>query len=333
MDLILLPANKRVIPTDIKKPYTTPELVSLKFSPNYVEDIEVNLGDDGLYKANMIKHPLTRHLVRAEGKIESSLYKAAIDVGIPASILGALINVFAFDIDFQREIRKGDRFAAMFESLQNKDGRVVDHGEVLLAEMTVQGKLRRFYRFKDKNGFVDYYDEKGRSVRKALLRTPIDGARISSGFGKRRHPVLGYSKMHKGTDFAARRGTPIYAAGDGVIEFSGRNGSFGNYVRIRHNDTYKTAYAHMSRIDKRARKGKRIRQRQIIGYVGTTGRSTGPHLHFEVLKKNRQVNPLSVKLPTGKTLAGKDLKRFKTARSHIENQYAEMKKQTKLAAN
>ena len=185
-----------------------------------------------------------------------------------------MIQIFSFDVDFQRDIRRGDTFGLLFDEYSDDSGRVVKSGDILLAEMVLSGKPMRLYRYKTHDGRVDYYDAKGKSVRKALLRTPIDGARISSGFGKRRHPILGYTRMHKGLDFAARRGTPIYAAGDGVIEYAGRNGGYGKYVRIRHNGTYKTAYAHMHRYGRGIRKGHRVRQGQVIGYVGSTGRST-----------------------------------------------------------
>lgn len=286
-------------------------------------------GDD--FSAAVEDKPLEKHLVRAEGEIDSSLYVAAVDAAVPLQVLGKMINVFSFDVDFQREIQRGDKFALMFEEMRTDEGDAVDQGAILMAEMVLSGKTRRYYRFKDENGFYDYYDAKGQSARKALLKTPVDGARISSRFGKRKHPILGYTKKHTGVDFAAPRGTPIFAAGDGVVEFAARNGGYGNYVRIRHNGTYKTAYAHMKAFAKGIRKGKRVRQRQVIGYVGTTGRSTGPHLHFEVLKHKAKVNPLSVKLPTGKKLEGKMLTQFKKVRASIDAQYAALPSDTRLA--
>jgi len=312
-------------------------LQQLMFEPDLTRAIRVSRAPqaaeadapDNGFTAEATDRPVNTHLAHAEGSINSSLYNAALDAGVPMPVLGEMINIFSFDIDFQREIQPNDRFALMFEDKRDEDGVTVDTGDVLLAEMTVSGKQRRYYRFEDENGFVDYFDATGRSVRKALLRTPVDGARISSRFGKRKHPILGYTRMHKGMDFAAPRGTPIYAAGDGVVETAGWNGGFGKYVRIRHNGTYKTAYAHMSRIDGRVKAGKRVRQRQIIGYVGTTGRSTGPHLHYEVHKAGRQVNPLGVKLPTGKVLAGGDLTKFKTAVSDTEDRFAAIRNSLK----
>lgn len=305
-------------------------LEELGLTVDPVRTVVVASKDEG-FEADILDKPIEKHLVRAEGSIDSSLYVAAVDAHVPPQILGKMINVFSFDVDFQREIQPGDKFALMFEEMRTDEGDTVDQGEVLMAEMVLSGDTKRYYRFKDQNGFYDYYNAQGQSARKALLKTPVDGARISSRFGKRKHPILGYTKKHTGVDFAAPRGTPIYAAGDGIVDFAGRNGGYGNYVRIRHNGTYKTAYAHMKAFAKGIRKGKRVRQRQIIGYVGTTGRSTGPHLHFEVLKNNAKVNPLSVKLPTGKKLTGKMLAKFEKARASIDAQYAALPSTTRLA--
>ena len=186
----------------------------------------------------------------------------------------------------------------------------------------LSGKEFRLYRHETSDGEVDYFDAKGRSSRKALIMTPIDGARISSGFGRRKHPILGYTKMHRGTDFAAPSGTPVYAAGNGVVEKAGRNGGYGQYIRIRHNGTYKTAYAHLSGYARGITSGARVKQGEVIGYVGTTGRSTGPHLHYEVLLENKQINPKKLNLPSGRTLTGKELARFNAARGALENRYA-----------
>ncbi|RED48161.1 M23 family metallopeptidase [Aestuariispira insulae] len=306
-------------------------LTRLKLKADKTRNIVVTPdGQDG-FAGEAVDIPITTELVRSQGVIDSSLYAAAVENDVPLKVLADMINIFSFDVDFQREVQRDDSFQLMFERMADDQGNAVDHGDVLLAEMVLSGEKRRFYRYEDKNGFVDYYDEKGRSVRKALLKTPVDGARISSKYGKRKHPVLGYTKKHSGVDFAAPRGTPIYAAGDGVLEAAGRNGSYGIYIRIRHNDSYKTAYAHMSKLAKGMRKGKRVRQRQVIGYVGTTGRSTGPHLHFEVHKGGRKVNPLGVKLPTGKTLKGKALAAFQQERARIDGLYASLPGSAKVA--
>lgn len=306
------------------------KLTKLGLTIDPVRTVVVTPQEEG-FEASVEDKPIEKHLVRAEGEIDSSLYVAAVDAQVPLQVLGKMINVFSFDVDFQREIQPGDKFALMFEEMRTDEGDAVDQGAILVAEMQLSGDVKRYYRFKDENGFYDYYDAKGQSARKALLKTPVDGARISSRYGKRKHPILGYTKKHTGVDFAAPRGTPIYAAGDGVIDFAGRNGGYGNYVRIRHNGTYKTAYAHMKAFAKGIRKGKRVRQRQVIGYVGTTGRSTGPHLHFEVHKNRAKVNPLSVKLPTGKKLTGKMLAQFEKVRASIDAQYAALPSSTQLA--
>jgi len=236
------------------------------------------------------------------------------------------------NIDFQRDIRKGDEIEVLYEAFETEDGEFARYGNVLYANLTVGGREYPIYRFEMDNGDVDYFEPSGISIRKTLMKTPIDGARISSGFGMRHHPVLGYNKMHKGMDFAAPTGTPIYAAGDGVVEKAGRNGGYGNYIRIRHNSKLKTAYAHLHRISSRVKPGARVKQGQIIGKVGTTGRSTGPHLHYEVLLANKQVNPRSVTLPTGEQLVGKNMDRFKWLVGHVYQQYASLSDGLKFAA-
>ncbi len=263
--------------------------------------------------------------------IETSLYGSALKAGIPAPIVAELIRVYSWDVDFQRDIRQGDKIEILYTTYETKDGDIARYGDVQFANLSVGGTDIPVYRYEMQNGDVDYFEADGRSIRKALMKTPIDGARLSSGFGMRRHPVLGYNKMHKGADFAAPTGTPIYAAGDGTIELAGRKGGYGNYVRIRHNSTLKTAYAHMNKFSKKARTGKRVKQGDVIGYVGTTGRSTGPHLHYEVLEKGRQVNPSKVDLPTGEKLKGKDLENFKKKMRGFEKQYVAMVEGVKFA--
>lgn len=320
LELTLLPP----IPTG-RAPVQT-----MTFSPDPLRDIVVAPFEGG-FRAVESTRAVEEFPMRADGRIDSSLYVAAQEAGVPPTVLGDLIHIFSFDVDFQREIQPGDRFSLLFSERRTDTGETVGHGDIQLAEMTVNGKDKRFYRFVDESGIADYYDAKGRSVRRALLRTPVDGARISSGFGARKHPILGYTKMHKGMDFAAPSGTPIYAAGDGVIEVAGWNGGFGRYIRIRHNGTYSTAYAHLSRIDSRVKPGARVRQRQVIGYVGTSGRSTGPHLHYEVHVNGKQVNPRGVKLPTGKELEGSELARFERMRSEIDTKYAAAEARTQVA--
>ena len=273
--------------------------------------------EDG-FEAQEIVQSLEPSFVRGADRIDDSLFVSARRTGVPARVIMDLIRMFSWDVDFQREIRHGDRFEILFESFKDEDGRAVKNGDILYASLALSGEDLQLYRFATEDGAVDYYDAKGQSARKALMKTPIDGARLSSRFGKRRHPILGYTMMHRGLDFAAPRGTPIMAAGDGVVERASRYGAYGKYVRIRHNSTYKTAYAHLKGYAKGVRSGKRVRQGQIIGYVGTTGRSTGPHLHYEVHRNGKKLNPLKLKLPTGKKLKGSELARFLEKKSKID---------------
>ncbi len=282
--------------------------ITLNVAPD--RDILVTRQADGSFHASEVARDLVRRLEKAGGHIQTSLYDAAMGAGLTISILMELVQVFSFDVDFQREIQKGDRFEVLYENLLNDDGDSVALGPVLFASLTLSDQPIELYRHEPTNGPVDYFNGKGQSARKALMRTPINGAKLSSGYGMRRHPILGYNKMHRGVDFAAPRGTPVVAAGDGVIERIGRNGSYGKYIRIRHNSTYKTAYAHLNGYARGMKPGKRVRQGQTIGYVGSTGRSTGPHLHYEVLRRNKQVNPRKLKLPTGQKLKGAELALF-----------------------
>jgi len=243
------------------------------------------------------------------------------------------MNTHSYDVDFQREIHPGDTFEVFYANGITEDVRPRGRGTLLFSSLTTGGKKRSYYRFTTKDGQTDYYNDKGVSSKKPLMRTPIDGARISSGFGMRRHPILGYSKMHTGTDFAAPSGTPILAAGDGVVDYAARKGGYGNYVRLRHENGVKTAYAHMKRFAKGLKKGKRVRQGQVIGFVGTTGRSTGPHLHYEVLIKGKKRNPLKVKIAgSGRKLTGKDKRAFETEKSRIDRLRREAPVTTLVAA-
>ena len=297
--------------------------------PDFAHRVYVRKNAEDGFSASREKRDLTAEPVRAANSINQSLFLAGNKVGVPDSVLTELIRLYSWDVDFQRDIRSGDGFELMYERLSDSDGKPVHNGDVLFAALELSGKRHALYRYTLADGTVDYFDEKGQSAKKALMRTPIDGARLSSGFGKRRHPVLGYNKMHKGLDFAAPRGTPIYAAGNGRVLHAGRKGAYGKFVHIRHNGDYSTAYAHMSRIA--TGKGRRVKQGQIIGYVGTTGRSTGPHLHYEVRRSGRQVNPFRVKMPSGIKLKGKQLAAFQTARAKIDRQYAEQALPAKLA--
>ncbi|NKB60158.1 MAG: peptidoglycan DD-metalloendopeptidase family protein [Alphaproteobacteria bacterium] len=308
-----------------------PVLQQIKLAIDPQRDITVRRDDNGTFAAAAIERPLTTSSERASGIIHSSLYLAGQRAGLAPTVLADLIRIFSFDVDFQRDVQPNDSFDIMYERRYDEAGIAVVEGNILIAEMMLSGKKVRLYRYRTSEGDIDYFDNKGRSVRKALILTPIDGARISSGYGRRRHPILGYTKMHRGIDFAAPRGTPVYAAGHGTIEVAGRNGGYGKYVRIRHNGSYKTAYAHLKGYARGIRRGKRVRQGQVIGYVGSTGRSTGPHLHYEILHAGRQMNPKRLNLPSGRKLAGAELKRFRTARIELERQYATLPAVTQTA--
>ncbi len=302
---------------------TTGRLVGFSFDPSVERSIQVLLdGED--YRAEAHQRILDAQDAVVSGKIEHSLYVAAVKAGLTPNVLVELIRLYSWDVDFQRDIQPGDGFTVLTERLHFKDGRIAKWGDILHAELVLSGKPVRIYRYETKKHGVEYFDEKGRSAQKALMKTPIDGARLSSGFGRRKHPILGYTRMHKGIDFAAPRGTPIYAAGNGTVVYSGRKGGFGKYVKIRHNDTYETAYAHMNGYARGIRQGARVRQGQVIGYVGSTGRSTGPHLHYEIHRNGQQVNPLRIKLPSGRKLAGAELKRFAEIKSDIDTKLAAM---------
>ncbi len=309
-----------------------PQLMGYAFDAGLERAVHVERGANDVFSASEIKKNLARRDRRAASVITSSLYNAGRKAGLPASVLVDLIHLFSWDVDFQRDIQPKDRFDVLFEQFHLPDGSVVRSGNILFAELRLSGVRHRLYRFKVKNRRAEYFDGKGRSARKALMKTPIDGARLSSGYGRRRHPILGYTRMHRGLDFAAPRGTPVYAAGNGTIVRAGRNGAYGKYIRIRHNGRYSTAYAHLNGIRRGLRKGGRVRQGQIIGYVGSTGRSTGPHLHYEILIGNRQVNPFRIKLPSGRKLDVRELKQFKTVRDGIENRLAGLPLATKVTS-
>jgi murein DD-endopeptidase MepM/ murein hydrolase activator NlpD len=304
---------------------------SLTIEPDYNSAIVVVKNAKGRFTASKVEKAINRVLTRAEGAIKSSLYVSGRKAGIPNPVLVEMIRAYSWDVDFQRDIRPGDGFQVMFERLYDEHSNHVHSGNIRFATLTLSGKRHAIYRHSTRDGIDDYFDERGRPARKALMRTPIDGARLSSGFGKRRHPILGYNKMHRGVDFAASRGTPIYAAGNGIVVKSGRNGAYGKHVKVRHNSRYSTAYAHMRRIHKSARQGKRVKQGQIIGYVGTTGRSTGPHLHYEILVGGRRTNPMRVKMPSGRKLRGKELETFLAARSLTDKHFATLTPDRKVA--
>lgn len=290
---------------------TIPSLASLSWPISRTATVELKRLDDGEFKAEKIEVPVTPHTVFRSANIDSSLYETGRALGLSPAAIANLIKAYSYDVDFQRDIKKGHRLDVVMDEMTTDGGEVIGIKNVVYAKLTLGKREVPIYRYTDKNGHTDYYNEKGESLKKALLKTPINGARISSRFGMRKHPILGYSKMHRGMDFAASTGTPIYAAGDGIVTYAGRKGGYGNYVQIKHNGKYATAYGHASRIAKGIRSGARVRQGQVIAYVGSTGRSTGPHLHYEVLAGGTQINPSRVQFKTGSVLAGADLKKFK----------------------
>jgi murein DD-endopeptidase MepM/ murein hydrolase activator NlpD len=306
-------------------------LVELRLNTDAEHEFSAERTSGGKFTAHGIVKQLEHVSYRAGATINDSLFLAANRAGVPNRLIMDVIRMFSWDVDFQRDIQRGDRFEILYHRLHDESGKAVKDGAVLFAALTLSGVHYPLYRFESEPGRFEYFNQKGQSARKALLRTPVDGARLSSRYGKRRHPILGYTRMHRGLDFAAPRGTPIMAGGDGVIESIGRNGAYGRYIRLRHNSRYKTAYAHMRRYAKGMRRGKRVRQGQTIGYVGSSGRSTGPHLHYEVLVGNRQLNPLKIKLPTGQKLKGAELARFEALRQQVDVARAETPLATKLA--
>ena len=302
---------------------TDPQLMSLTFEPDVVTDVTLKRSDSGNFVAASVDKELVDANRRVAGVIDSSLFGAAQEAGVPMPVIADLIKTFSFDVDFQRDIQDGDSFEVFYERKETAEGNFVKSGQILFASLTLSGKTIPVYYF-ERDGDGEYFTPNGEAIRKSLLRTPVDGARITSGFGMRMHPLLGYSKMHKGVDFGAPTGTPIYAAGSGTVVEITKNKSYGNYVRIRHNGEYQTAYAHMSKFAKGLKKGDRVKQGDVIGYVGATGRATGPHLHYEILVGGEQVNPAKVKMASGDKLTGKQLKAFEAQMAKID---AERKRQ------
>ena len=271
----------------------------ISIDPN--NDINVNVRE--LEKISFIESK--------EYTIIESLYSDGIKNGIAPDILVKIIRLFSFDLDFQRDIRVNTVVSISYEFDEISDTGRFEYNDIKYASIQIEGKQLEYFKFITDDGYVDYFNREGKNVKKSLLKTPLDGARISSNYGMRRHPISGFNKMHKGVDFAAPTGTPIYAGGNGVIEYVGRNGGYGKYIRLRHNNGYKTAYAHLSDYKEGISKGKRVNQGEVIGYVGSTGNSTGPHLHYEIIYQNKHINPLKLKLPSGKILEGNELEKFK----------------------
>ena len=265
-----------------------------------------------------IKKNFIKRLVYKETIITNSLYQSATNLGIKPNIILEFARLYGFQVDFQRDVWKNDSFQIIYEEFVNENNNVIDTGEIIFANLNLQDTDLQLYKYEYEKGKIDYFDDNGKSIRKTLMKTPINGARLSSSYGKRKHPILGYTKMHLGTDFAAPSGTPIMASGDGKVTKAGWCGGGGNCVKIKHNSIYQTVYAHMSKFGRGIKKGVRVKQGQIIGYVGSTGLSTGPHLHYEVIENGKKINSQKLRLPSGKVLKGKDRKMFEVDKIKID---------------
>jgi len=270
------------------------------------------------FKSKLIEKNFTKKVVYKETIIKSSLYSSAEKLEIKPNIILEFARLYGFQVDFQRDVWKNDNFQIIYEEFIDSSGKIIDTGDIIFANLKLQNNDLQLYRYEYKKNKVDYFDENGKSVRKTLMKTPINGARLSSSFGKRKHPILGYNKMHLGTDFAAPKGTPIMASGDGVITRAQWCGGGGNCVKIKHNSMYQTVYAHLSKFGNGIKKGVRVKQGQIIGYVGSTGLSTGPHLHYEVIRNGKKINSQKLKLPSGIILKGQERKNFEVSKIKID---------------
>ncbi len=279
----------------------------------YLRDYEKNI-----FISKILEKELTKVIAYKESIITNSLYQSALSLKIQPNIIIEFARLYGFQVDFQRDIWKNDSFQIIYEEFLNKDGNVIETGNIIFANLNLQNQDLKLYRHEYEKNKIDYFDENGKSMRKTLMKTPINGARLSSSFGKRKHPILGFTKMHTGTDFAAPTGTPILASGDGLVIRAQWCGGGGNCVKIKHNRVYQTVYAHMSKFGRGIKKGARVKQGQIIGYVGSTGLSTGPHLHYEVIENGRKINSQKLKLPSGKILKGDQRKVFEVNKIKID---------------
>ncbi len=298
-------------------------LVNFIYPINNTTSVEIRKSQDKfIIKENILQ--LYKKEVVIKNVIKNNLYNSAVESGIEPNIIVEFARVFGFEVDFQRDIRKGDWFEILYEKFEDDNNKVRDTGKIIYASMYVNGEEINLYNFKY-NNVEEYYDIKGKSITKSLMKTPINGARLSSSFGMRKHPILGYNKMHRGTDFAAPSGTPIMASGSGTVTRARWCGGGGNCVKIKHNSTYETIYAHMKAFAKGIKEGRKVKQGQIIGYVGSTGLSTGPHLHYEVIVNGKKVNSQKLKLPSGKILKGEERKQFELDRIKIDLKLGELR--------
>ena len=307
--------TKQTIKFSIDK--TNNKIEEFTYQISSTQKIYLNRNTKDDFNEQILTVKLNKEVLYKENIILQSLYKSATNEKIPANIIIDFAGIYGFQVDFQRDIRKEDKFQIMYEVFLNDKNEIIETGEILYANLKLSGQDNSLYYFDNKNN-EGHYDKQGKSVKKALMKTPINGARLSSPFGMRKHPIDGFNKMHKGTDFAAPIGTPIMASGDGVVKKAGWCGGGGNCVKIKHNSTYQTVYAHMSKFGRGIKTGVRVKQGQIIGYVGSTGKSTGPHLHYEVIVNGKKVNSQKLKLPSGKILKGNDRKLFETKKIKLD---------------
>ena len=298
-------------------------VVNIIYPLSNTSSIEIRKFKDSFFiTENILK--LYKKEVVIKNEIKNNLYSAAVDANVEPNIIIEFARIFGFEVDFQRDIRKGDHFEIFYEKFEDENEKVRDTGKIIFASMFVNGEEINLYNF-SYNNEEEYFDIKGKSITKSLMKTPINGARLSSSFGMRKHPILGYNKMHRGTDFAAPSGTPIMASGSGTVTRARWCGGGGNCVKIKHNSTYETIYAHMKAFAKGIKEGKKVKQGQIIGYVGSTGLSTGPHLHYEVIVNGKKVNSQKLKLPSGKILKGEARKEFEIMRIKTDLRLSELR--------
>ena len=293
------------------------KIIEFTFQVSQTEKIYLRKNSDNKFNHETVILKLDKKMIYKENIILQSLYKSAVEKKIPANIIIEFARIYGFQVDFQRDIRTKDKFQIMYEIFVDENNKVIETGEIYFANLKLSGQNNSLYYF-DKDGSKGHYDKNGKSVQKALMKTPINGARLSSPFGIRKHPIDGFNKMHRGTDFAAPMGTPIMASGNGIIQKVGWCGGGGNCIKIKHNSTYQTVYAHMSKFARGMKNGVRVKQGQTIGYVGSTGKSTGPHLHYEVIVNGKRVNSQKLRLPSGKVLKGDERKLFETSKIKID---------------
>ena len=321
----------RNIPTNHLIHYAIPKNnlgFGINFKVGRYKDLYVWENNSREIQTKITRRPIKKINKLNKVEITDNLYNSAVRSKLPKEIFSELVKILGFSIDFQRELRKGDIFETLYsQKLDLITNEIIESDPIHYISANLKDNHLKFYRFTNRYGKSNFFDEDGKSSRKTLMKTPLNGARLSSGFGNRKHPILGFTKMHRGVDFAAPIGTPIFAAGDGIIEYSGWNGAYGKYIRIRHNGTFKTAYAHLSKIYKK--RGMRIKQGEIIGALGSTGRSTGPHLHYEILLGGRQVNPLRIKLPSGKHVPKNEMANFHEQREIINSKIFAMQNNIK----